>query len=116
MKNQTLADVSTGPDWLLYVVIAIFAVLSILLLSGKGAWLISGYNTASEKEKKQYHEKRLCRICGAGLAVITGMMVIMALYEDVLPASSASIFGVGVAVICVIMIVLGNTIGRNKKE
>ncbi|MEY8432002.1 DUF3784 domain-containing protein [Lachnospiraceae bacterium 48-42] len=61
MNGKTLADISTGPDWLLSVVIALFAVLSVLFLLGKGSWLIAGYNTASEKEKQQYNKRRLCR-------------------------------------------------------
>ena len=61
MNGKTLADISTGPDWLLSVVIALFAVLSVLFLLGKGSWLIAGYNTASEKEKQQYYKRRLCR-------------------------------------------------------
>ena len=52
MKEKTLADISTGPDWLLYVVIVLFTVLSVFLLMGKGAWFIAGYNTASEKDKQ----------------------------------------------------------------
>lgn len=89
VKGQTLADVSTGPDWVLYVVIILFAVLSILFLSGKGAGFIAGYNTASEKEKKKYDEKKLCRVTGGGMAVVTVMLVITAGFEDVLPADSA---------------------------
>ena len=61
MNGKTLADISTGPDWLLSGVIALFAVLSVLFLLGKGSWLIAGYNTASEKEKQQYNKRRLCR-------------------------------------------------------
>ena len=61
MNGKTWADISTGPDWLLSVVIALFAVLSVLFLLGKGSWLIAGYNTASEKEKQQYNKRRLCR-------------------------------------------------------
>lgn len=36
-----LADLSTGPDWVVYVGFIIFAVLSIVLISGHGSWLIS---------------------------------------------------------------------------
>lgn len=47
----------TGPDWVVYVGFIIFAVLSIVLISGHGSWLISGYNTASKEEKAKYNEK-----------------------------------------------------------
>lgn len=59
-----LADLSTGPDWVVYVGFIIFAVISIVLFSGHGSWLISGYNTASKEEKSKYNEKKLCRTNG----------------------------------------------------
>lgn len=39
----------------------IFLSLGILLFMGKGAWLIAGYNTMSEEERKQYDERKLCK-------------------------------------------------------
>ena len=46
-----LADLASGPDWVVWIVFVIFAVLSIVLLSGHGSWVISGYNTASKDRK-----------------------------------------------------------------
>ena len=46
-----LADLATGPDWIIWTVFVVFAVLSIILLSGHGSWFISGYNMASKEEK-----------------------------------------------------------------
>ena len=54
-----LADLASGPDWVVWIVFVIFAVLSIVLLSGHGSWVISGYNTAS-KEEKENMMKRSC--------------------------------------------------------
>ena len=56
--QMKLADLSTGPDWGVYVGFIILAVLSIVLISGHGSWLISGYNTASKEEKAKYNEKK----------------------------------------------------------
>ncbi|MCI8582918.1 MAG: DUF3784 domain-containing protein [Dorea sp.] len=114
MKEKTLADISTGPDWLLYVVIVLFTVLSVFLLMGKGAWFIAGYNTASEKDKQKYDEKKLCRVTGGGMAIITVLLVIMERFEDVLPAASAHMFGIVVLIDCVVMCVLGNTVCKKK--
>ena len=47
-----LADLSTGSDWIVWICFVIFAVLSIVLLSGHGSWFISGYNTATKEEKE----------------------------------------------------------------
>ena len=64
-----LADLASGPDWGVWIVFVIFAVLSIVLLSGHGSWVISGYNTASKEEKEKYDEKKLCRTMGIGMSI-----------------------------------------------
>ena len=107
---MTLKDISNGPEWSLWVVMVLLAVFSIVLLSGHGVNLIAGYNTASEEEKEQYDAKKLCRVIGVGMLVITVMIMIMALWEDVLPAAFAYIFLGVVITDCVVMIILANTI------
>ncbi len=47
-----------------YIMVAVFTILGIIFLLGKGSWLIAGYNTASAKEKEKYNEKKLCRSMG----------------------------------------------------
>ena len=74
-----LADLATGPDWIIWTVFVVFAVLSIILLSGHGSWFISGYNMASKEEK-------LCRTTGIGMSIIAILILIMGLFENVLPA------------------------------
>ena len=81
-----LADLSTEPDWVVYVGFIIFAVLSIVLISGHGSWLISGYNTASKEEKAKYNEKKLCRTMGIGMSVIAILLLIMGVFENILPS------------------------------
>lgn len=107
-----LADLSTGPDWIVWIVFIIIAVLSIVLLSGHGSWFVSGYNTASKEEKEKYNEKKLCRIMGIGMFVIAILILIMGLLEDVLPAFYIYIALGIVLVDIVVIIILGNTICR----
>ena len=52
-------------------IILLFFVLSAVFWSGKGAWLIAGYNTASPEEKSKMDEKALCR-CMAKLMLFMG--------------------------------------------
>lgn len=107
-----LADISHGPAWIIWVVFAIFAVLSAVLISGRGSWLISGYNTASKKEKAKYDGKKLSRTTGIGMAVIAVLVLIAGLFETVLPASFAYVLiGVILADVIIILIV-GNTVCR----
>ena len=107
-----LADLSTGSDWIVWICFAIFAVLSIVLLSGHGSWFISGYNTASKEEKEKYDEKKLCRTMGIGMSVIAILILIMGLFENILPAFFLYIV-LGIIVVDVVVIItLENTICR----
>lgn len=107
-----LVDISHGLGWIAWIGFAIFAVLSIVLISGHGGGFISGYNTAREEEKAKYDEKKLCRTTGVGMAVIAVLILIMGLFEDVLPADFAYV-SLGIIVIdCLIIIIVSNTICR----
>ena len=107
-----LADLSSGPDWVVWIVFVIFVVLSIVLLSGHGSWVISGYNTASKEEKEKYDEKKLCRTMGVGMSVIAVLILIMGLFENVLPAFFVYIALGIILVNVVVIIILGNTLCR----
>ena len=107
-----LVDLSSGPDWVVWIVFVIFAVLSIVLLSGHGSWVISGYNTASKEEKEKYDEKKLCRTMGVGMSVIAVLILIMGLFENVLPAFFVYIALGIILVNVVVIIILGNTLCR----
>ena len=50
---MSLKDLMNGPDWVMWAVVVLFAVLSAVLLSGRGAMLIAGYNTADKTEKNK---------------------------------------------------------------
>lgn len=54
----------------LWIVSGLFLLLSLLLISGHGAWLIAGYNTASAEEKKKSDEKKLCRAVGVFMLIL----------------------------------------------
>ena len=107
---MTLKDISSGPDWIIWIVAILFAIISFILISDHGENFIAGYNTASKEEKNRYDTKKLCRVVGIGLALITLMIFIMAIWENVLPSFFSTVF-LGVTVIdCIAIIVLSNTI------
>ena len=107
---QTIQDISHGPAWTAWIVVVIFAVISAILLSGRGAWLIAGYNTASEEKKRRVDEKLLCRVMGTGMAINTVILLTMALMQAILPAYFAYIFAGAIVVIAIVMVILANTI------
>lgn len=107
---MTLKDISTGPNWIVWVVFCLFLIVSVILISGHGENLIAGYNTSSKEEKEKYNAKKLCRVVGSGMAVITVMILIMAIGQEVLPAAFATVFMIVTVVDCIVIIILTNTI------
>lgn len=107
---MTLSDVISGPGFVLWAVFTLMAVISIVLLSGHGSGLIAGYNTADSYEKSKYDEKKLCRITGAGMGVISVFLPFMACMGEDIPFLFTCVF-LGVTVgVCVLIIVLANTV------
>ena len=107
---MTLKDISNGPDWIIWIVGILFAIISAVLISGHGENLIAGYNTAGREEKNKYDTKKLCRVVGTGIALITLMIFIMAIWEAVLPAFFSTVFFVITVIDCIVIIVLSNTV------
>lgn len=56
---------------------AAFLVLAGFLFSGKGSWLIAGFNTASPAEKAHFDRKKLCRTFSVVCLVIALLLGIM---------------------------------------
>lgn len=111
---MSLADVSHGPDWVIWIVFAIFVALAVTFFTGHGSSLIAGYNTASKEEKAKYDEKKLCRTFGAGMAVIAVTILVTALLEDQLPMEAAYVIAGIIFVDAIVMIILGNTVCRRR--
>lgn len=107
---MTMADTAHGSGWVLWGSIVFLAILSIILISGHGSGLIAGYNTASKKEKEKYDEKKLCRVTGIGMGIITLLMLFTGIFEDQLPAGFAYVLLVLIVVDVVIIMILSNTI------
>ncbi|RJE48912.1 MULTISPECIES: DUF3784 domain-containing protein [unclassified Dehalobacter] len=60
-----------------YILAGLMFVLSIILLSGRGSWLIAGYNTMSKEQQSKYDRKKLTRATGIMLMITS--IAIMAL-------------------------------------
>ena len=107
---MTLKEISSGPDWIVWMIGILFLFISLILISGHGANLIAGYNTAGRDEKNRYDTKKLCRVVGIGMALITLMIFILAIWETVLPAFFSTVFFVITVIDCIAIIILSNTI------
>lgn len=104
-----------APIWVAWLLVALLAMLSVALLMGKGSTLIAGYNTSSKEVRKRYDAKKLCRVVGGGLSVITIIMGVSTLYEFELPVMISWIVPWGYLGTILIMAILANTICGKQK-
>ncbi|WP_051931995.1 DUF3784 domain-containing protein [Clostridium sp. KNHs214] len=92
-----------------WIVAAICGIISIFILCGKGSWLVAGYNIMSKEEKAQYDEKKVCRLTGILMLIITILIVILIQITEYgsrndspsIISNSASVFGFMVIVLCI---------------
>jgi hypothetical protein len=56
-------------------VLLLMLILSAVLMSGHGAFLISGYNMLPKEKQAEYDAKALCRFVGSLLLVIAFLLV-----------------------------------------
>jgi len=62
--------------WIIIGIIAApLIIMSIFLLNGRGAFLISGFNTMSNEERAAYNKKALCKAVGRLLLILTALML-----------------------------------------
>lgn len=97
-------------------VAALFVVLGIVFLRGKGANLISGYNTASVEEKMKTDEKKLCRFMGKLMFALAACWLVAASSEVF---HTKALLGAGIVLFLVVIIVgliYANTGHRFEKE
>ena len=97
-------------------VAALFVLLGVMFLRGKGASLVAGYNTASAQEKAATDEKKLCRYMGRLMFALAGCFVIAAIGDFI---GSMTLLWLGLAaflVTAVVGAVLANTGDRFRKD
>lgn len=99
--------------WILFV---IFAIISIVLLLGKGGFLIAGYNTSNKEEKAQYNEKRLCRIMGGCMSCVSIVMLINAVYAYDVPGILQWTMPWGIILPVIVALILSNTMAKENPD
>ena len=84
---------------------SLLLILALVMLVGKGDWLIAGYNTASPKEREKYNIKRL-RIVLSVLMVVTALFVLSMLYT---PPYLIGLTAQLLVIACIVGVILANT-------
>lgn len=100
---------------MIWMMTILFLILTIVFLMGKGGFLIAGYNTASAKEKARYDEKKMCRVMGVSMGIITVMMGIWAYLGSDAPGGFVYAFLIVTLVDVVVTMILTNTICKRKE-
>ena len=80
-------------------------ILALVILVGKGDWMIAGHNTASPKEREKYNIKRL-RIVLSVLMVVTALFVLSMLYT---PPYLIGLTAQLLVIACIVGVILANT-------
>lgn len=93
----------------LWVIFAAFATMTVAFLSGHGASLVAGYNTATEAEKGTVDEKKLLRVLGVGMLVATVVLLVLALLGEATPIAFVCVAIVIIGVDCTAIVYLANT-------
>jgi len=97
---------------IVYIFAALFLIMGILIIIGKGDKLIAGYNTASEEERAAYNIKRLRTLVGGLLVVLAPMMFLLG--QESMAASFS--FVAFTLVACIVVVILANTWAKNRPE
>ena len=97
---------------IVYILTALFLIMGILVIIGKGDKLIAGYNTASEEERAAYNIKRLRALVGGLLVAEVPMMFLLG--KESMTASFS--FMAFTLVACFVVVILANTWAKNKPE
>lgn len=100
----------------IWIIIALCGICSLILLSGRGSILIAGYNTMSKEDQEQYDEKKLCRITGTGMLIITLLTAILEVFGEKIPDWFWIVYAVLVVLIAVGIMILSNIICKIKEN
>ncbi|MBO6250828.1 MAG: DUF3784 domain-containing protein [Muribaculaceae bacterium] len=87
----------------------ILVVSAIVILLGKGDFLIAGYNTASEQEKRKVNVKRLRYVMAAILfasAILISLPFLCGSEDNVMAPLGSTL---GIVIVTIIGVVLANT-------
>jgi len=89
----------SGPVLIFLLPAAVLFLLGWLIKYRQVTWLISGYNTASKKEKERYDIDKLCKYMGNFIFILASILLVMAIaaiffdkYIDIIIPIGYSVF------------------------
>lgn len=67
----------------LFIIPGLLAALGVVILSGKGDWLIAGYNTASHEEREKYNMRRVRGVLGTLMFIVACAVFLMQIMPEI---------------------------------
>lgn len=99
-----------------YGLIALTWIVTVVLLTGKGGFLIAGYNTAPKKHKLRFDEKKLSMVYGIGMCVIAIFITITSLLENKTGEVLITFMPAVIIVTVIVTLLVGNLYCRKKPD
>ena len=87
------------------LMIALFIILGIILSLGKWSFLIAGFNTMTQEEKKKYDVISLCKFMGKFMFIIAFCITLFVL-SDVFMMKVLFNIGLALSIISIIFVVI----------
>ena len=66
--------------WIMWAIVAIAIIATIILLTGKGSMLVSGFNTKSPAERAKYDKKKVSKQAGSLMVFVDIGLLVLTLY------------------------------------
>lgn len=66
--------------WIIWGVVMVALIVSLILLTGKGSMLVSGFNLKSSDEKAQYDKEKVSKQAGVYMLFIESGLIALAAY------------------------------------
>lgn len=99
-----------------YGIIFFIWLIAVILMSGKGGFLIAGYNTAPKEQKRKYDEKKLSRVYGIGMMIIALCVSLVYALGEERAEMLSRVMPVVLILTIIGMVIAGNFFCKAKKE
>ena len=101
--------------WIVWAIVILAIIATIILLTGKGSMLVSGFNTKSSEERAKYDKKKVSRRAGLFMVLVDiGLLALTSyIHFRAIPAIQNNISDYGTEItivalcICAYIIVIG---------
>lgn len=60
-----------------WIIVGLMAIMCVFLISGRGGWMVAGYNTMEKEEKVKFDEKKVCRSAGFSLLIVDTLFTVL---------------------------------------